>query len=240
MSRPRNHHHHVHHKRYSCSNCLIGLNICIFISFLIAGSIVMGVSLIPSIQYKDNWVRINCSLTDSTFEQVCQSKKTCQSETNQFQFPYYFTNGQHHTFPYEYDSDDSPIPHSNRTKPLNTCPSSKSTQCFNSTVDFQYPINSSFVATKSLYVFGSYDDANDFDQYFVDPEFHCWMSLLNTNDVSIVPVPKYAPASAITSGVLLTLSLISLLILLILISIRCFCGKSREVSQKYTRIPELQ
>ncbi|KYQ88932.1 hypothetical protein DLAC_10514 [Tieghemostelium lacteum] len=241
MGRKLYHQYHVHHKRHSFSNCCIGANLCVFLGFLIAGAIVTGVTLVPSVEYQTQWDKINCTIVSTSLEQVCQSSE-CKESSNQFKFPYYFYSGtgdSKKSFPYEYDAEDTPTGHDDTVQPPNTCPSGKTTQCFNGTINFNYPINSTYISSQSLYVYGSFDNANDFTHYITTntSTFHCWMLTSNTTTVSIIPIPKYSPAAAITTGVLFSFSLLALIILLVLISIRCFCKSTTHSSDGYQTIP---
>eukprot|EP01132_Coremiostelium_polycephalum_P002145 gene2145-2644_t len=196
------HHHHYHHKRHTCSNCCIGLNTLFFLITLIAGACITGFILVPSLQYQDNWLKLNCSRTGTSMDPSCQTE-SCKESTNQIQFPYYFyDNGRR--FPYEYDAGDDPYDgHSNGTEPENTCPSDVPTQCWTGTLSFAYLSNSSYVQKSNLYVFGTYQNANDFVSYITNDTFHCWMRTSNHSEVSILPIPRYSPGGAIAVGMFL-------------------------------------
>ncbi|KAM9956747.1 hypothetical protein ACTFIW_000279 [Dictyostelium discoideum] len=217
------HHHHHHHKRHSCSNCCIGINTIFFLITFIAGAVITAAIFVPSVEYKDGWLKISASLVEKPTISAYCSNETCSEYTNQVEFPYYFYD-HGRTFPYEYDNGDTPLAHKNSTEPSNECTTTSSTyQCYNTSVTFNYHINSTFTNTDTLYVQGNWEEAYDFNAYITNATFPCWVSTSNSSKVSIVPIPRYSPGAAIAISVLFSFALLSLLLILVLISIRCFC-----------------
>ncbi|EGC34000.1 hypothetical protein DICPUDRAFT_88529 [Dictyostelium purpureum] len=228
------HHHHHHHKRHSYSNCCIGINTIFFLITFIAGAVITAAVFVPSVEYKDEWLKLNATLIDKPSLDIMCQNSSCVEQSNQVSFPYYFyDHGK--TFPYEYDKGEEPIAHKNATEPTGLCPNAKH-QCWNTSISFQYHANETFILTKSLYVSGDWQDAYDFNQYFTSSLFPCWVSIKNSTEVSVVPIPRYSPGAAIAVGVLFSFALLFLIIILVLISIRCFCKQTHHGHYEYQPI----
>ncbi|GAM22690.1 hypothetical protein SAMD00019534_058650, partial [Acytostelium subglobosum LB1] len=229
------HHHHHHHKSHGLSNCCIALNGICFLITMIAGSVIVGALLRPSMQYIDNWRLLNCTLDTQNITRYCQIDDKCQESTNQIQFPsYFYDNGRR--FPYEYDANETPLDDSSAEAPVpnNTCSAPTPNQCFQGSIIFHYQPNNATddIQSQSLYVNGTYYNAYDFVYHF-NGSFHCWVDTHNSSRISVLPIPKYSPGGAIATGILFSFSLICLIILFILISIRCFCKNHHDYQPIY-------
>ncbi|KYR01847.1 hypothetical protein DLAC_01864 [Tieghemostelium lacteum] len=246
----RNHPYHTVSQRYSCSNCCISINVILFFITLISGISITAAILVPSIQYKENWLALECSLISKQIEPItCQSEKECKEDSNQVRFPYYFyDNGRNdfivNTINKEIEQRDSSSSTTfsirrNAVYPTtsaeisNECPSTKPYPCYRGIISFNYPLNKTFNAYQSLYIQGDYMVSSQYVQSVETSLFPCWINSQNNSQVSIQPIPLYSPGGAIAVGVLFSLSLLTLILILIFISIRCFCKNDQYNQYQY-------